>query len=144
MATSLNKVVPQRDSGYQSIQSLRRSFTFNDFPATATIQRVGGLPANAIVVGGGTVVTTALVGSTLNIGYLDYDNTTTDVDAYATLVPITASGFVAIDEIAAITNQPRTVATQVIVSNPTAALTAGVFEVVIFFVTKNPTSGAGA
>jgi hypothetical protein len=144
MATSLNKVVPQRDSGYQSVQTLRRTFTFNDFPTGSLEKVVGGLPANAIVVGGGTICTTLVGAQTIGIGYRDYDGTTTSPAVYATAVALTATtGFVALDELAVNTNQPRTVATQVIVT-ASAAMSAGEFTVIIFFVTKNPTSGAGA
>lgn len=142
MTTSLNAVVPQRDSSYQSVGYLRRSFTFNDFPTgSITNKVVGGLPAGAQVVGGGAVVTTAAVGGTLSIGFLDYDNTTTTAAAYASALVITATtGLTALDDLALATAAARSVPTQVVAST-SAALTAGAFDIIILFTTKNPASG---
>lgn len=142
MVTSLNAVPPQRDSGFQSVGFLRRSFTFADFPTGSISNKVvGGLPANAQIVGGGVVVTTAAVGGTLNIGFLDYDNTTTNAAAYMSAMVITAAtGLVAFDEIATTTAALRSVPTQVVAAS-SAALTAGAFDVIVIYTTRNPAGG---
>jgi hypothetical protein len=146
MTTSLNSVVPQRDSGFQSVQFLRRTFTVTDFPSTAA-RVVGGLPANAQVIGGGIVTTTAFTtATTLTVGYLDYDGTTTSAAAYSTALAINAAaGLLALASLTAATAAMRTVPTQVIVTPNAGATTAnGSCDVIIMFVTKNPTSGAAA
>jgi hypothetical protein len=144
MTTSLNVTAPQRDSGYQMVGFLRRSFTFSDFPTGALVKVVGGLPANAQVVAGYIVVTTACVGGTLNVGTLDYDGTTTTPAAFASAMVITAlTGPTPFDDILLTTATARTVPTQIIATT-SATLTAGAFDVIVLFVPKNPTSGLGA
>jgi hypothetical protein len=143
MTTSLNQSLPARDTGFQNVGVLRRSFTFSDFPGVTT-RVVGALPANAQVVGGGVVVTTAVVGGTLNVGWLDFDGTTLNAAGYASALVVTAlTGLTALDDLAAAAAGVRSVATQVTVTS-SAQLTAGAFDVIILFVTKNPASGAAA
>lgn len=141
MVTSLNRTVPQRDAGYQSVGFLRRSFVFGDFPTGSLTKTVGALPANAQIVGGGVVVTTAAVGGTLDVGYLDFDGTTSDPNAYMSAAVITATtGLVAFDEIAAATSMLRSVPTQVTVTT-SATLSAGAFDVIVLFTPRNPSGG---
>src|SRR5262245_10370608 len=113
MVTSLINTVPQRDSGYQSVGFLRRSFTFNDFPG-ATRNIIGGIPAGAQVLTGYIVVTTAAVGGTLNVGFLDYDGTTATANAFASAMVITSAiGPTPFDDILLTTAIQRTVPTQI-------------------------------
>lgn len=144
MTTSLNSVVPQRDSSYQMVGFLRRSFTFADFPAGALTKIVGGLPANAQVLAGYIVVTTAAVGGTLNIGILDYDGVTAVAAAFGSAMVITAlTGPTPFDDILLTTAIARTVPTQVAVT-ASATLTAGAFDVIVLFAPKNPIAGGAA
>src|SRR5262245_47216678 len=146
MVTTLNNTAPVRDSGFQSVGFLRRSFTFTDFPTGALEKVVGGLPAGAQIIGGGVVVTTGITGSTptLSLGYRDYDGTTTSATAYMSAQSVgAAAGMVPFDDIAAATNAPRSVPTQIICT-ANAALTAGVFDIYVTFIPKNPGSGLGA
>jgi hypothetical protein len=144
MVTSLNTTVPQRDSSYQMVGFLRRSFVFGDFPTGALTKVVGGLPANAQVLSGYIVVTTACVGGTLNVGTLDYDGTTAVAAAFASAMVITATtGPTPFDDILLATAIARTVPTQITVT-ASATLTAGAFDVIVLFAPKNPAAGAGA
>jgi hypothetical protein len=144
MATSLNNALAARDSGYQTIGVLRRSFVVGDFPTGALTKTVGALPAGAQVIGGGIVILTAEATDTLDVGWLDFDGTTADPNGYASALALTpAAGLIEFDELAAATAALRSVATQVTVT-ASAALTTAVFDVIVLFVTKNPTSGAAA
>lgn len=147
MATSLMNVVPQRDSGYQSVQFLRKTFTVADFTTSALEKVVGGIPAYAQIVGGGIVTSAAFTtATTLTVGYRDYDGSTTSAAAYSTALAINAAaGLLPLASLAAAAAAMRTVATQVIVTANAAATTAvGSCDVIIFYVARTPASGAAA
>lgn len=70
----------------------------------------GKIPANAMVIGGGAYITTAFNDSgtdTLDVGFRD-GSSTDDPDGYATLLTISAVGYIANDELAATTNIRQT------------------------------------
>jgi hypothetical protein len=93
--------VPARNDGYQGVQTLVKKITYLDYGTTVT---VGKIPAGASVIGGGVHVTTAFNSSstdTLNVGFV---GATTDADGYATLLLLSAVGYIALDELAATTN----------------------------------------
>lgn len=67
-------------------------------PGTTVAKRIGTLPAGAIVVGGGAMVTTAFTDTGtdyIDIGTLD------DGDAFATDLDVSSVGFKEVDELAA-------------------------------------------
>lgn len=115
------------------VHYLRKQITFADYGTTVT---VGVIPANAIVVGGGVMVTTAFNSSgtdLLNVGFI---GSTTDADGYATNLTLAAVGFIALDELATTTNIMQTVDATVTCApaQSVADATAGVAEVIVQYV----------
>lgn len=102
---------------------------------------IGYLPANATVIGGGVHVVTAFNDSgtdTLDVGFTG-GSSTADPNAYATLLDLSAVGFIALDELAATTNIKQTVDTTVtcIYNGQNNNASAGVAEVYITYVLAN-------
>lgn len=96
----------------QQVHYLRKKITFATENTAITI---GVIPAYASVIGGGVHVLTAFNDSgtdTLDVGFTG-GSSTADPDAYATLLALTAVGFIALDELAATTNIIQTVDTTV-------------------------------
>lgn len=90
-----NTSIPARDFGYQVTQVLSKPIAFSD-GATAVVT-VGRLPAKALVINAGVVVTTAFnagTGNVLDIG------TTADPDGFATDIALGTIGRIAGDEFA--------------------------------------------
>lgn len=90
-----NTSIPARDFGYQVTQVLTKKIAYSD-GATAVVT-VGRLPAKALVINAGVVVTTAFnagTGNVLDIG------TTADDDGFATDLALGTIGRIAADELA--------------------------------------------
>lgn len=125
-----------RNSGSQSVQTLRKRISYTSNGTTIT---VGKLPAGASVVGGGAHVITAFNDSgtdTLIVGFI---GSTTDDNAYATLLDLSAVGYIVLDELAATTNIQQTVDTTVtcVYAGQNSNATAGVADVIILYVNNN-------
>lgn len=106
----LNRTPVARDMGYQGIvHTLVERITYLN--ENTVVDFVSGkLPAGASVIGGGVHVVTAFSDSgtdTLDVGFRD-GSSTDDPNAYATLLLVSAVGFIAFDELAAITNIRQT------------------------------------
>lgn len=127
-----------RDYHKQLVHYLRKGITY----ATENTEIVVGyLPANAIVIGGGVMVTTGFNDSgtdTLDVGFKD-GSSTDDPNGYATLLDLSAVGFIALDELAATTNIMQTSACTVtcIYNGQNNNASAGAGEVVITYVLDN-------
>lgn len=120
----------------QQINYIRKRITFADYGTTVT---VGYLPGGAMVVGGGVQIVTAFNSSgtdLLNVGFI---GATTDADAYATNLTLAAVGYLELDELGATTNIQQSDNYTVTCSpaQSVADATAGVADVVIFFIPNN-------
>lgn len=125
-----------RNDGLQHVQILRKRITYLTNGTTVT---VGKLPAGASVVGGGVHVVTAFNDSgtdTLIVGFI---GSTTDDNAYATLLDLSAVGFIVLDELAATTNIQQTVEATVtcVYAGQNSNATAGVADVIVEYVCNN-------
>jgi hypothetical protein len=83
------------------VHYLRKDFTFSDAGSTLSM---GWLPAGAVIMGGGIVVSTVFNSGTSDVGDLGYRNsaesgTSDDVDEWMTDADLTAAGFITADEI---------------------------------------------
>ena len=125
-----NISIPATDIGYGVVQTLSKKVTFADNGVAKTL---GTLPAGAIVVDAGVVVTTAFnagTSNTLNIGV------TADDDGLATLLALGTIGSITWDERATsndVYQSADQAATATVVLTGTAA-TAGVGYVYVNFV----------
>lgn len=125
-----------RNSGSQSVQTLRKRIAYTSNGTTVT---VGTIPAGASVIGGGVHVRTAFNDSgtdTLIVGFI---GSTTDDNAYATLLDLSAVGYIALDELAATTNIQQSVDTTVtcLYAGQNSNATAGSADVIILYVNDN-------
>lgn len=125
-----------RNDGSQSVLFLRKRINYTQNGTTVT---VGKIPAGASVVGGGVHVITGFNDSgtdTLIVGFI---GSTTDDNAYATLLDLTAVGFIALDELAATTNIQQTVDATVtcVYAGQNSNASAGVADVIVYYVCNN-------
>jgi hypothetical protein len=100
---------------------------------------VGYLPANAVVIGGGAMITTAFDDtSTIDVGFKD-GNSTADPDAYATALTATAVGFIALDVLATTANimQTEDCTVTVTLNDGTGAVSVGAAEIIVTYVCDN-------
>lgn len=102
---------------------------------------IGKIPAGASVIGGGVHIITAFNDSgtdTLDVGFKD-GSSTDDPNGYATLLDLSAVGFIALDELAATTNIQQTADTTVtcVYNGQNNNASAGVADVMITFVVDN-------
>ncbi len=106
----LNTQVPAHDMGYQGIfHTIVEKITAAKENLIVDVLN-GKLPAKAHVVGGGAHVGTAFADTgtdTLDVGFRD-GSSTDDPDAYATLLTISAVGYIPFDELGATTNIMQT------------------------------------
>ena len=131
MTTNLfNQTPAARDMGYCVCEALRKRITFAD---TGVVKTVGVIPAKALIVGGGIFVTTAFngTGMTANVGNAD---STPVAAAYASAISIAALGYIALDELAAVTNTRSTVERTITVTVTATGATTGDAEVIVLFV----------
>lgn len=127
-----------RQLALQVVHTMRKGITYATENSTIVI---GKLPANAVVIGGGVMVTTAFNDSgtdTLDVGFQN-GSATNDPNAYATLLDLSAVGFIALDELAATTNIVSTLDSDVtcIYNGQNNNATAGAAEVIITYVVDN-------
>lgn len=108
--TGLNRSGTARDMGYQGIiHTIVEKITYAN---QGVVVDVTGdkIPAKASVISGGVHVVTAFNDSgtdTLDVGFRD-GSSTDDDNAYATLLDLSAVGYIALDELAATTNIRQT------------------------------------
>lgn len=116
----------------QQVHYLRKRITF----ATATVETdLGVIPAGATVIGGGIHVVTADSGITLDVGLKD-GSSTDDPNGYATALTVAAIGFIALDELAAVSNIQQTVDSKVTYTVSTGADTF-VGDLIVTYVVNN-------
>jgi hypothetical protein len=125
---------PARLYHTQQTHYLRKGITFNDIGNTVD---VGVLPAGAIVVNAGVVVSTAFNSGTTDV--LDI-GTSADTDGFATDIDLRTAGKIAADELATSNDlgpyAADTTIQAVLASTGTAA-TAGAAEVFVEFIPDN-------
>lgn len=127
-----------RQLPWQVVHFLRKRITF---AIENTEIEIGRIPAGASVVGGGVHVVTAFDDSgtdTLDVGFKD-GSSTDDPNAYATLLDLSAVGFISLDELAATTNIQQTTSAMVtcIYNGQNNDASAGVADVIIQYVVDN-------
>lgn len=137
MATGTAGSVARRNTT-QQVHYLHKSITF---AIENTEIVIGVIPANATVIGGGVHVVTAFDDSgtdTLDVGFTG-GSSTADPNAYATLLDLSAVGYIVLDELAATTNIKQTVDTTVtcIYNGQNNNAAAGAAEVYITYVLAN-------
>jgi len=102
------------------------------------VMSVGWLPAGAVVVAGGVIVSTAFAAggaNTIDVGFRnDGAGRTADDNAFATLLDVSALGYKVLDELAAVTNLPHMSGAEVTVRYNGTTPTAGAGHVVIEYV----------
>ena len=120
----------------QQINYIRKRITYADYGTTVT---VGYLPGGAMVVGGGVQIVTAFNSSGTDLLDVGFIGATTDANGYATLLPLNAVGFIELDELATTTNiqQSDNYTVTCAPAQSVADATAGVADVVIFFIPNN-------
>ena len=131
MVTSLFSQTPAaRDMGYCVCEALRKRVTFAQ-AGTAVV--VGVVPARALIIGGGIFVNTAFNGTvmTANVGHAD---STPAPAAYASAISVAALGYIALDELAAVTNTRVATERTITVTITATGATTGDCEVVVLFV----------
>ncbi len=97
--------ISAREPAYQYTGVIRVKITYLT-AATTVITDIGKIPAYASVIGGGVHILTAFNDSgtdTLDVGFRG-GSATADPDGYATLLDLSAVGFIVLDELAATTN----------------------------------------
>jgi hypothetical protein len=122
----------------QQVHYLRKRITF---AIENTEIVIGTIPAGASVIGGGVHVVTAFndgTADTLDVGFKD-GSSTDDPNGYATVLDLTAIGFIELDELAAVTNIQQTVDTVVtcIYNGTDNDADEGIADVIITFVVDN-------
>jgi hypothetical protein len=105
----LNKAATAQDMSYQGlVHTIVTPISFAKENIVVDVTKK--LPAGASVIGGGVHVVTAFNDSgtdTLDVGFRD-GSSTDDDNAYATLLDLSAVGFIALDELTATTNIRQT------------------------------------
>lgn len=120
----------------QQTNYIRKRITFADFGKVIT---VGYLPGGAVVTGGGVHIVTVFNSSGTDLLDVGFIGATTDPDAYATLLPLNAIGFIPLDELGAVTNiqQPDAYTVTCSPAQSVADATTGIADVVIEYVPNN-------
>lgn len=124
-----------RNTGSQTVHFLRKRVYYNTPNGTV----IGVLPAGASVVGGGVHVVTAFNDSGTDTADIGFIGSTTDDNAYATLLDLSAVGFIALDELAATTNIQQSVDTSVTwkYNGQNSNASAGTADVIIWYIPNN-------
>ena len=120
-----------RDMGYCTVDVLRKRVTFAQNGTTVV---VGVIPARALVIGGGIFTTTAFNGTTplASVGHIE--GASTVAASYGTALAPTALGYLALDELAAVTNTRPAIERTITVAVTAAGGTVGELEVIVLFV----------
>lgn len=115
-------VAPARNTGEQLIAYLRKPVSFTD--GATTVVQVGTIPAGAVVLRGGVVVTTAFNAASTNV--LDI-GTVADDDGFATDLAMGTIGVIVADEMATSNDMYVTADTAIIATHAQTgtAATAG-------------------
>lgn len=120
------------------VHYLRKAITYADDGSTVS---VGWLPAGALVIGAGVVVSTAFDGDTTNtvdIGFRNAgDGTSDDTDDYATDLALGTVGVIVADAMATATGYHAEGAEAVAVVTSTASATAGAGHVWVQYLANN-------
>lgn len=138
--------IQARDTGTQLVHFIRKTINFNTTVTSSTHTvngttiEIGGIPANAVVIGDGVYISLAPSGTTntLDVGYSSDSLSTADVDAYASALalPVTTGlGRVAFDELgntAGSANKRANDTTLTVTWKGTA--TTGIMDVVVQYV----------
>jgi len=125
---------PARNDGSQAVQTITKDIAFSDVDTTVT---VGVLPAGAVVLRAGAIVSTAFnSGSTdiLDIG------TSADSDGFATDISLATIGVIAADEMATTNDAGPYASDTTIVCVPAqtgTAASAGAARVYVEFIADN-------
>lgn len=127
-----------QDFGYAAVQSIVEPFTYLTAATTVVKDALKKLPAGAKVIGGGVMVKTAFNDSgtdTLDVGFRG-GSSTDDDNAYATLLDLSAVGYIVLDELAATTNIVQTKDTILTYryNGQNANASAGVAELIVNYV----------
>jgi hypothetical protein len=120
----------------QLVHYLRKRITFADFATTVT---VGVIPAGATVFGGGVHIVTAFNSSGTDLMDVGYIGATTVVAAYASALVLSAIGFIALDELATVTNIQGQVS-HTVTATPTQSVadaTAGAADLSMLYTVPN-------
>ncbi len=125
-----------RNDGTQKMMFLRKRVVYSSNGTTIT---VGKLPAGASVVGGGAHIVTAFNDSGTDVLDVGFIGSTTDDNAYATLLDLSAVGWIVLDELATTTNIQQTVDTSVTCkyTGQNSNATAGIADVIIWYIPNN-------
>lgn len=117
----------------QAVHFLRKRITSKDAGSTIT---VGRIPAGSSIIGGGVHIVTGFNGSGTDLLDVGFIGTTTDANGYATLLDLSAVGYIVLDELATTTNIQQTIDTTVtaLYTDQNSNSTAGVADVIIMFV----------
>ena len=122
------------------VHFLRTQVTFEDDGSTLSL---GWVPAEASILRGGVVVSTAFDSGTsdvLDIGFRNAgDGTSDDADEYATLLDLTTAGVISTDEMATAADayHPEGAEITCAYASTGTAPTAGVGEVWVEYIVKN-------
>lgn len=121
-----------RTDGTQHTHFLRKRFTYT---SNGTVLTVGKLPAGASVTGGGIHIITAFNDSGTDTADVGFIGSTTDDNAYATLLDLSAVGWIVLDELATTTNIQQSVDTTVTVryNGQNSNATAGIADVIVYY-----------
>jgi len=126
-----------RQSHLQAVHTMRWTVAYTD--EGSVIDGPDRLPANAIVTGGGVMITTAFDDTTtIDVGFRD-GSSTDDPNGYATALTATAIGFIALDELAATTNIMQTTSCipTASVNDGSGMVSTGSAQVIIQYVVNN-------
>ncbi len=125
-----------RNDGTQKMMFLRKRVVYSSNGTTIT---VGKLPAGASVVGGGAHIVTAFNDSGTDVLDVGFIGSTTDDNAYATLLDLSAVGWIVLDELATTTNIQQAVDTTVTCkyTGQNSNATAGIADVIIWYIPNN-------
>lgn len=126
-----------RQTQHQVMHFIRKRITFADYGTTVNMPAL--LPAGASVVFGGVHVVTAFNSSGTDLLDVGFIGSTTDDNAYATLLTLAAVGWIVLDELATTTNIQQTIDTTVTLkpAQSVADATAGVADVIIGYIPNN-------
>lgn len=125
-----------RNNGLQTTQVLRKRINYVNNGSTIT---VGKIPAGSSVTGGGVHVVTGFNDSGTDVLDVGFIGSTTDDNAYATLLDLSAVGYIVFDELATTTNIQQSVDTTVTCkyTGQNSNATAGAADVIVFYVANN-------
>lgn len=126
-----------RQSHIQALHTMRWTVTYTD--EGSVVDGPDRLPANAVVTGGGVMITTAFDDTTtIDVGFRD-GSSTDDPNGYATALTATGVGFIVLDVLATTTNimQTTSCVPTASVNDGSGMVSAGSAEVIIQYSVNN-------